>query len=431
MVEVAGNPVKRFIVKNFLILGFIVAVVFALLVPAPGNALYQLKSNGWKVISTINLAIIFLIFGLTLETSELKAALRGYKVLLLAIVTILFITGLTGFIFINMDFKPMEFGYGLAIFACVPTSLSSGVALVISGYGNSALALMMTVSTNIIGLIVSPLMVTLILASAIDNIKVDVLDLMIKLGVSIVIPLIAGKALREVWAPCAKFVTHYKVPLYLINQFQIVMIVWQTTSHSQHELLKQKFYDILFAIMGAIGQHFFFLLIAMVIAWVVPFLGLRMQEAERKAFIIMAAQKSLPTAAVIISYLPAGPSGDQTEHADTAEEATGSEGLGDLGLVAIPCIVFYVMQVFIDAFLANGWASKYEKGQALQDKYKEQLDELARLEPDAPSLAAPGGVAAEGPAGQGDEVRVELEESDKARLLPDNKATSTTAVGAA
>ncbi|KAG2426399.1 hypothetical protein HYH02_014826 [Chlamydomonas schloesseri] len=427
MVEVAGNPVKKFLVKQFLPLGFCVAVVFAMLFPAPGNALYQLKVNGWKIITTINMALIFFIFGITLETSELKLALKGYKTLLLSILTILFITGLTGFIFINMDFQPMEFGYGLAIFACVPTSLSSGVSLVIQGYGNAALALMMTVATNIIGIFISPLVVTMILASAIKNIQVDAADLVIKLGVSIIIPLVAGKAVREFFKPALRFATTYKVPLYLINQFQIVMIVWQTLSHSRHELLKQKFYDVLFAIMGAIGQHFFFLFMAMIIAWLAPLFRLRMPESERKAFIIMCAQKSLPTAAVIISYLPSGPTEDHTEHETEAEIATGSQGLGDLGLVAIPCIVFYVMQVFIDAFLANGWASKYEKRFELVDKYADALAELAKLDPDAPALAHPEEGKAEGAEGAamaGGEAKVDMAEpSDKALLLGGSLAT--------
>nr|ADI46919.1 MTM0397 [Volvox carteri f. nagariensis] len=426
MVEVQGNPVKRFVVKQFLPLGFCVAVIFALLFPTPGNALYQFKVNGWKLVTTINMALIFFIFGITLETAELKEAMKGYKVLLLAVLTILFITGLTGFIFVRMDFKPMEFGYGLAIFACVPTSLSSGVALVIQGYGNAALALLMTVCTNILGIFISPLVVKMVLSSAIKDIKVDALDLVVKLGVSIIIPLMVGKALRELWAPALKFAKRYKVSLYLVNQFQIVMIVWQTLSHSRHELLKQKFYDVLFAIMGAIGQHFFFLLLAILIAWLVPFLGMRIQDAERKAFIVMCSQKSLPTAAVIISYLPPGPAGDRTEHSEQAELATGTQGLGDLGLVAIPCIVFYVMQVFIDAFLANGWASKYEKGQALQNKYADQLAQLEKLEPDAPSLILRSGINESEPCasdpgmsaiGDSGGVRVNMEVSDSARLL--------------
>lgn len=359
---------------------------------------YDLQSGGWKIITTINLAIIFFIFGITLETSELKAAMRGWKVLLLGIISILVVTSITGFIFLNMDFRPREFGYGLAIFACAPTSLSSGVTVVIQGYGNHALALLMTVTTNILGIFIMPIFVKLLLSSSIKNIQVDAMDLLIKLGVSIIVPLTLGKALRDFCRPALYFAKKYKLPLYLFNNFQIIMIVWQTLSHSRHELLRQEPYDILFAIMGAIGQHFFFLVLNIIIAWVVPFAGLKIREAERKAFVIMASQKSLPTAAVIISYLPSGGGGGHGDNHDPGhagqDEATGTGGLGDLGLVAIPCIVFYVMQLLIDAFIAQGWAGKYEKFEKLYDKYKHELDEITKEYDHVPALFDPAAAAA-------------------------------------
>ena len=48
--------------------------------------------------------------------------------------------------------------------------------------------------------------------------------------------------------------------------------------------------------------------------------------------------------------------------------------------MAIPCIVFYVLQLFIDTFIATGWASKYEKAGELRAKYSKELDELARMD---------------------------------------------------
>jgi hypothetical protein len=38
--------------------------------------------NGWKLATTINMAIIFFIFGVTLDTSELKSALKAWKAIL-------------------------------------------------------------------------------------------------------------------------------------------------------------------------------------------------------------------------------------------------------------------------------------------------------------------------------------------------------------
>jgi hypothetical protein len=101
--------------------------------------------------TTINMCIIFFIFGITLETSELKEAVKAVRSLSTGLVSILLLTCLTGFIPLMIPFKPYEFSVGLAIMACVPTSLSSGVSLVIGSYGNGALALLFTVSSNLVG----------------------------------------------------------------------------------------------------------------------------------------------------------------------------------------------------------------------------------------------------------------------------------------
>lgn len=42
--------------------------------------------------------------------------------------------------------------------------------------------------------------------------------------------------------------------------------------------------------------------------------------------------------------------------------------MGNLGLISMPCIVFYVMQLFIDAYICNAWASKYENRAAVIEK---------------------------------------------------------------
>jgi len=61
--------------------------------------------------------------------------------------------------------------------------------------------------------------------------------------------------------------------------------------------------------------------------------------------------------------------------------------VGNLGLMTIPCIVFYIMQLFIDSFIANTWASKYERFAAVEAAYNEQLQQLEGSPP-AKGLAA-------------------------------------------
>ena len=50
----------------------------------------------------------------------------------------------------------------------------------------------------------------------------------------------------------------------------------------------------------------------------------------------MPEQKTLPMAMTVLSFFP--------------------ESLGEPGLIAIPCIVSHLVQLFVDAFLAAKWA---------------------------------------------------------------------------
>eukprot|EP00879_Flechtneria_rotunda_P018174 GHRR01019062.1.p1 GENE.GHRR01019062.1~~GHRR01019062.1.p1 ORF type:complete len:396 (+),score=106.21 GHRR01019062.1:378-1565(+) len=340
--------------------------------------LHCLQVNGWKVVTTTNMAIIFFIFGITLDTSELMQALKAWKAILLGLSSILVLTPLVGLICMLLPFKPYEFSLGLAVMACVPTSLSSGVTLVIQGYGNGALALLFTVSSNIIGIVTSPLAVKVVLGSRTDA-KVNSLDLLVKLGVSILMPLVVGKSLRELVKPVRDNICKYKAPLYLINNLQITLIVWQKLSSAREVLVEQEAGGVLLAAFAAILLHFVFLFVNVLVSWL-----LRFPELERKAIIIMASQKNLPTAAVIISYFD-------------------PESVGNLGLMTIPCIVFYIMQLFIDSFVANTWASKYERLSAIETSYNEQLKQLGVAD-----KLFTGGAAADGIGGDHGHAAAEL-----------------------
>ena len=65
----------------------------------------------------------------------------------------------------------------------------------------------------------TPVFVKLLLGGM--DVGLDAVDLLVKLICSILVPLLIGKALREVFAAVRSFVGHYKVPLYMFTNFQI------------------------------------------------------------------------------------------------------------------------------------------------------------------------------------------------------------------
>jgi hypothetical protein len=130
------------------------------------------------VVTFINICVVFFISGLTLNTDQLKNALtkRTITGTIFAFVSIIGLTPLLGFATRHLPLQPATFATGLTIFCVVPTTLGVGVSLVTSAkvslfqveklvtcsmaaqssslsvlQGNVALAIFLTVGTNILG----------------------------------------------------------------------------------------------------------------------------------------------------------------------------------------------------------------------------------------------------------------------------------------
>lgn len=288
----------------------------------------------FRVVQTINVCTIFFISGLTLKTADIMAAVKAYVGFIYGLIAILIITPCIGFAMNEIPFSTKEFNVGLIVFASVPTTLTSGVTLVGQARGNTALALMMTVTSNMLGIVTTPYAVSLLLSAGVE-VKLDSIQLLVKLVLTILVPMMVGKTLRELSSHLQTFATSHKVMLGLINNGSLICVVWQTLSRSQSKLIKQDPIDILQVIAAGIGMHLVYLI------WNFGAVTLlRIDQKERKAVLILASQKTLPVSVTVISFL--------------------SEKVGDLGLVTIPCIVGHISQLFIDAYIVSRWASMVE-----------------------------------------------------------------------
>jgi sodium/bile acid cotransporter 7 len=82
-----------------------------------------------------------------------SALLRHWVGLLYGLIAILGITPCLGFGMLALPLQPPEFATGLALFCVVPTTLGVGVALTAASKGNQALALLLTVASNLLGIV--------------------------------------------------------------------------------------------------------------------------------------------------------------------------------------------------------------------------------------------------------------------------------------
>jgi solute carrier family 10 (sodium/bile acid cotransporter), member 7 len=178
--------------------------------PGPGNRAAGLGAT------SLATAGIFLLSGLSLKKEEALGALRSWREVLFGLVSILAITpALAAPLAAALPLEPAALSAGLAVFFCMPTTLSSGVALTSAAGGDAALALLLTVSSNLRGVITAPSAVATLLgssnfigsisggangaarATAASALAIDPVPLLRALAVSVAAPLVLGAVLRS------------------------------------------------------------------------------------------------------------------------------------------------------------------------------------------------------------------------------------------
>lgn len=145
-------PTRKFLVDNFLPVSFLVAIVIALAWPYPGQKVMDVKILGHIFLfQELAMILVFFISGFTLKAGDALAALRRGRGVAWGFLSILGITPLLGFALRAVPLIPEEFSTAMAIMAAVPTTLGIGLALVVSSDGDDAVAVLLTVGTNLLG----------------------------------------------------------------------------------------------------------------------------------------------------------------------------------------------------------------------------------------------------------------------------------------
>eukprot|EP00899_Mesostigma_viride_P003433 jgi/Mesvir1/13090/Mv06072-RA.2 len=338
---------KKKFIKHYLPLCFAVALLWGLAAPRLGTELGKFHWGEYKAVQTVCVVYIFTISGLTLATKDVKSALRQWPTMLWGFFVISFATPILGFAMVKIPFSPTEFKYGHALFATVPTTITSGITQSAQAGGNRAAAIMLTIMTNLVGVVSVPYIFQWILSTVspeggeATKIKLDTVGLLIKLLVTIIVPLIFGKCLLE--APyiskyVVKFTTRWRICLNMSSSTALTIIVWMALSKVGHKVNNLRTRELAGVVLTGILLHYIFL--AIVWAGVVV---LRSPKPEKKSAVLMGCQKQIPMSITIINSLPP------------------DAGLGNPALVSVPCILSHMCQLWLDAFLVIYWAYKWEK----------------------------------------------------------------------
>lgn len=314
-----------FLRRQMLPVGLITVAFIGLAWPAPGRYMGGLPTQ------YVAVSIIFICSGLVLRTADIRAAFSAWPATLWGCVAILFVTPVLG---VLLAFKvPIDpsFQLGLALFCCMPTTLSSGIALTNQARGNVAQALMLTLLSNLVGIFTVPFVLSLLLG-ALGNVELSARDLLAKLCLTILLPLSVGWYLRRF---AVAWIDRNRAHITMASNLALISVPWMKFSESSERLAQAALSNLGVLILAGLAIHVLFLVLndgaSRLFRFALP---------VRKAVVILASQKTLPVAMTVLAVIP--------------NEVLSPEVKG---LVAIPCITFHLGQIFIDAIVATRWSA--------------------------------------------------------------------------
>lgn len=287
--------------------------------------------------SKVSTFCIFIISGLTLRSKEIGEAAEAWPAGLFGLASILLLTPVFSRLVLQLNLQPREFVTGLALFCCMPTTLSSGVSLTQLAGGNFALALAMTVISNLLGILVVPFSISKFVASGV-GISIPTKQLFRSLVITLLIPLILGKVLRESIKGVADFADKKRRLLSIMSALFLSLAPWIQVSKSRSLLLMVNPTSFLLAIGLGVLLHFVLLAFNALSLKILSFLpgASRSTFANRRnaiAVLLVASQKTLPVMVAVVDQL--------------------GGALGAAGLLVLPGVAAHLNQIILDSFLVN------------------------------------------------------------------------------
>lgn len=266
--------------------------------------------------------LVFLFSGMILDPGQIRSGLTNLKGTGHALILIFIISpGIAAI----LQFFPMNAGVkiGLFLVAVMPTTLSSGVVMTGAAGGRMAHALVITVIANMLAVVTIPVSLSFLLELTGNEtaIIIDKSAVMTKIGLFVVLPLLAGLAVRSF---LYRWIMKHSTRFQVANQFLILAIVWMGISQSKPVLLQSQTQLILIVLL-VLAFHLALLLTA----WAsIGFF--RIPAGQRESILFMGIQKTLPLSVILqVTLFP------------------------ELGEALLVCVGHHFISLMVDGFMVG------------------------------------------------------------------------------
>ncbi len=293
-----------------------------------------------NTLRNIIIASVILMTALVLETSEIWNAMRRPWATLLAVGLNFGVLPLLAWLFAS-SFLRGELALGLLVAAAAPCTLASAAVWTRRAGGNDAVAIMVTVVTNMACFVLTPLW--LAATAGRTDVEINVVEMIWKLALLVVLPMLAAQAMRQnkrlaFWADRQKYF------FAVLAQLGILFIVTTGAVMCGLHLSQAEAADSLglvsFCQMAVcvVIIHVTVLVLGQLVGKVC-----RMPRGDWIAVGFAGSQKTLPVG-LQVAFMIGG------------------------GLMILPIVTYHVIQLLTDTIVADWLAASKPAGDGLRDK---------------------------------------------------------------
>jgi len=221
--------VNSFVEENFFAVGAAAALAFASTDSPARDAVVETLAHGGVGNEKYAISALFFIAGLGLDANALKSA--AAKVELNAFIHAMIFVFPPAFMaacastLLSADTFDEKIVDGLFVMACLPTTVGSGVAFTQSAGGNFSAALLNSLSSNLLGLALTPFMIHFYLG--VDS-SIDPVSSTTKLFIGAFVPVLAGVLLRRIGGVADAMASTWKMPSKFLSDAILLGIIAKT-----------------------------------------------------------------------------------------------------------------------------------------------------------------------------------------------------------
>ncbi len=315
---------KLLALDRFTILLFVM-VILASVMPVSGQA-----ADVFGSITTVAIAILFFLHGAKLSREAVLEGLMHWKLhgLVFAFTFALFpILGLLAKP-ILLPMLGQELYWGFLFMCFLPSTVQSSIAFTSVAQGNVAAAVCSASFSNIIGMLITPLLVAYFILGQSTH-SFDPTSSILQITLLLLVPFILGQLLRPWIFPQMK-----KMPkiVKVFDQGSILMVVYGAFSSAVVAgLWQQVSLSTLFALVIACSV---LLTIIMLLTLYIP-RALGFNRADQKAIFFCGSKKTLASGVPMAQILFIGQ---------------------PLGMIVLPIMIFHQIQLMVCGIIANMWS---------------------------------------------------------------------------